>query len=441
MGKYGKITDDLNNIREMIFRRIIISYAILGFFTYIPSLYVAIVEKFWTIAAIDTIGYSIVILFSFRNSIRLHVKVITTLFISLVIGIILLFEIGPFGAGYLWLFVIPIISAVLLEFWYSIAALLINILLLLVFGYLQYYGIIEWNKTFSFSITTWIVISVNFILLNCGATLPLALFIERLKRSLLRENEISSKLTDERRELIKAKLDAENADRVKSEFLAQMSHEVRSPINTILNFVSLIKDESPKPLEGDTAYSFNAIESSSRRLIRTIDLILNMSQVQTGHLKCNYQVMDLEKEVFKNIITEFSTIAGMKNLKLDYTNEAPDSRINADSYTVNQIFVNLVDNAIKYTNQGRVSVRIFQDSEKDLQVSVCDTGIGISGEYINRLFTPFSQEEQGYSRKYDGNGLGLALVKKYCELNYAEIFVKSEKEKGSVFTVKFPAFR
>ncbi|MGE5398782.1 MAG: sensor histidine kinase [Ignavibacteriales bacterium] len=436
--KYGKIEGDLNEIREMIFRRIILAFIILGFITYIPSLYVAIVYKFWIIAAVDTVAYSIIILFWFNTSIRIQIKVLTTLIIFLAIGILLLLQVGPLGAGYLWLFAVPLIAAVLLEYWYSIAALGVNILLLIIFGFLQSYEILEWNKAYSFPLTVWVVISVNFILLNCGATLPLALFIERLKRSLLREKEIAFKLTQERKELLKAKMEAENADRLKSEFLAQMSHEVRSPINTILNFVYLIKDETPKPLSSDAEFSFNAIENSSRRLIRTIDLILNMSQVQTGRMECKYQVLDIEKDVLANVITEFSTTAALKNLKLGFSNDAAISSVKADSYTVNQIFANLVDNAIKYTKSGEVSVRLYQTSPDYLFVDVCDTGIGISDQYINQLFTPFSQEEQGYSRKYDGNGLGLALVKKYCELNNAEVTVNSRKGEGTTFTVKFP---
>ena len=111
--------------------------------------------------------------------------------------------------------------------------------------------------------------------------------------------------------------------------------------------------------------------------------------------------------------------------------------ITGDEYSAMQIFINLVDNAIKYTNQGKVEIVISKTHENKVEVKIIDSGIGISKEYIGNLFTPFSQEEQGYTRRFEGNGLGLALVKRYCEMNNAEIMVESVKGKGSTFKVVF----
>ena len=109
----------------------------------------------------------------------------------------------------------------------------------------------------------------------------------------------------------------------------------------------------------------------------------------------------------------------------------------ADHYSVTQIFQNLIDNAIKYTLKGSVKV-ILEDLDKErIQVVVKDSGIGISKDYISNLFSPFSQEDVGHKREFEGNGLGLALVKNYVEMNNAEIIVDSEKDRGSTFTVVF----
>ena len=110
--------------------------------------------------------------------------------------------------------------------------------------------------------------------------------------------------------------------------------------------------------------------------------------------------------------------------------------IEADKYTFNQIFQNLIGNAIKYTRQGFVNVNI-KESGKILIVEVEDSGIGMSENYLKNLFKPFSQEDIGQKREFEGNGLGLALVKKYVEINRGSISVKSEKNSGSVFTVQF----
>ncbi|MGE5499172.1 MAG: PAS domain S-box protein [Syntrophothermus sp.] len=257
----------------------------------------------------------------------------------------------------------------------------------------------------------------------------------RKARMVLANDITERKKTQE--ELVKAKRDAEKSDTLKSEFLAQMSHEIRSPINTMLNFISLIKEEMPRPLKEETVFSFDAIDSSSRRLIRTIDLILNMSQVQTGYLECSYHELDLQNDILKNAVKEYSKAAKLKGLELISCTEAASCIIRGDDYTLTQIFSNLIDNAIKYTKSGKITVRIYNDRENRLSVDVSDTGIGISKLYIEHIFTPFSQEEQGYTRKFEGNGLGLALVNKYCELNSAAISVKSKKGKGTTFTVTF----
>jgi signal transduction histidine kinase len=122
---------------------------------------------------------------------------------------------------------------------------------------------------------------------------------------------------------------------------------------------------------------------------------------------------------------------------LKFLNEESIGKIEGDEYTITQLFANLIDNAIKYTNDGSITIEVKKDSEEFIVVNVTDTGVGISEEFQENLFQPFSQEETGYTRKFEGNGLGLALVKKYCELNNAKIFCNSKKGEGATFTVVF----
>lgn len=238
-------------------------------------------------------------------------------------------------------------------------------------------------------------------------------------------------------ELMKAKEEAEKSDRLKSEFLAQMSHEIRTPINAILSFNSLLRDELSDRVSDDMRQSFRIIDNGGRRLIRTIDLILNMSQIQAGNYETYPTEFDVVTDLLENAILEFENLAKLKNLSLCLVNNSACSKIIADHYTVMQIFTNLIDNAIKFTHSGTVQVRVYNDVPDRIAIAVSDTGIGISQEYLPVLFTPFSQEEMGYTRSFEGNGLGLALVKKYADLNSAEIKVSSQKGEGSTFTVFF----
>jgi len=239
-------------------------------------------------------------------------------------------------------------------------------------------------------------------------------------------------------ELIKAKDIAVKSEILKSEFLAQMSHEIRTPINVILSFTNLIRDEVESTIDPELFEGFNSVNSASKRIIRTIDLILNMSEVQTKSYDAVFKKINLIDDILKKFINEYTSYAKGKGLQLGLTTNGNNFNILGDEYSVNQIFANLIDNAIKYTNKGKVTIEVTNE-DKYLFVKIKDTGIGMSEDYLDSIFKPFRQEEQGYTRSFEGNGLGLALVKNYCDLNKAEIFVESLKGEGSVFTVKFLA--
>lgn len=241
------------------------------------------------------------------------------------------------------------------------------------------------------------------------------------------------KLVEELRE---AKIKAEAADKMKSEFLAQMSHEIRSPLNAVLNFTNLIKEETSGIDSEVLEIAFPAIESSSKRIIRTVDMILNMSDIQTGTYNISSRSFNLT-DLLENLVKEYKSSAQHKNLLLNFWSEIDNVEVETDDYAVTQIFANLIDNAIKYTDEGFIEIRLLQENNKYI-IEVEDSGIGISEEYLPDLFSPFSQEEHGYSRKFDGTGLGLSLVKKYCELTGADISVKSKKNAGTTFTVTLP---
>jgi PAS domain S-box-containing protein len=238
-------------------------------------------------------------------------------------------------------------------------------------------------------------------------------------------------------ELINAKEQAEKSERLKSDFLAQMSHEIRSPINNIFNFNELIRDNLTRERLIENQEYFAAIEQAGERIVRTIDLILNMSELQSGNYTSIFRNIDFNTEVIQKIYPEFMHKAEKKKLNLVLKLSREPIIVSADEYSLVQIFVNLIDNAIKYTYEGNVEIITTINADGRPEARIIDSGIGISEKYLENIFTPFSQEEQGYTRRFEGNGLGLALVKRYCEINNAEVFVESAKGVGSTFRVVF----
>lgn len=241
-------------------------------------------------------------------------------------------------------------------------------------------------------------------------------------------------------ELVQAKEEAEKSTKLKLEFLAQMSHEIRSPLNVVLNFISLIEEEARKVMDEEYLEYFSSIENASNRIIRTIGLILNMSELQVGTFEYHPQKLSIYNDALKDMVNGYKSLANSKNLEIELINETDESEIWADKYCIQQIFQNLIDNAIKYTKEGKVTVKLYENENEKLIVEVKDTGIGMTQDYLSKIFDPFTQEEQGYSRKFEGNGLGMALVKKYIELNKSAISVESKKGEGTVFRTLFSKY-
>ncbi len=215
-----------------------------------------------------------------------------------------------------------------------------------------------------------------------------------------------------------------------------MSHEIRTPINTVLSFTSLLQEALEDKLPEDLEDSFTIVNSAGKRIIRTVDLLLEMSQIQTENYEYIPENFDLAK-LLTELHKEFFYAAKGKQLHLDFVDEAENKIVFADRYMVQQIFQNLLDNALKYTFDGYIKIRLYNQPNGEVFVDISDSGIGISEKYLDELFKPFSQEETGYTRKFEGNGLGLALVKKYIDLNKALISVHSKKGSGSTFSVGF----
>ena len=241
-------------------------------------------------------------------------------------------------------------------------------------------------------------------------------------------------------ELIAAKERAEHSDHLKSEFLAQMSHEIRTPLNILLSFSTYIREvlEERQHLTDDLDQYFLTTSNAGKRIIRTIELILNMSDLKSGSFVNKPQPTDIYNDILKHVFHQFHQSVDERKIHFDLIQKSDSLFANIDQFATEQLLIHIIDNAIKFTEKGHVLIYAEKNETGNSVIRIEDTGVGIGDDYLKRLFTPFTQEDQGYSRSFDGNGLGLALVKKYCELNNIRIEIQSEKRKGTIFTLIFP---
>lgn len=238
------------------------------------------------------------------------------------------------------------------------------------------------------------------------------------------------------KDLIAAKEKAEESDRLKSAFLANMSHEIRTPLNSILGFSDLL---TAPDLDTESRKDFaNLINSSGNNLLSIINDILDISKIEAGQItliKKEFSAYDLISEIKK----EYSYRANAKGIEfiLKSRTETQDLILLSDESRIKQVLINFVGNALKFTDSGYIEIGV-DVIPNNIQFYVKDTGIGIPKDYHNKIFDRFRQVEAAQTRKYGGNGLGLAITKNLAELLGGRIWLESEPNAGSTFYFALP---
>ena len=248
--------------------------------------------------------------------------------------------------------------------------------------------------------------------------------------------ERTSELEEKTVELEQANISLQEVDRLKTVFLASMSHELRTPLNSIIGFTGIILQGMSGEIKAEQRKQLTMVKNSASHLLGLINDVLEISKIESGRVEFSLEEFSLD-DVVTEVVEPFSSTVSEKGLEL--TTQVPEAiTLFSDKRHMKQVLLNLVSNAVKFTDHGSVKIATGVLKDDNLEIRVIDTGIGIKQEDMDKLFQPFQQIDMPLTKTREGTGLGLYISKKLAVLLAGDISAKSEYGRGSEFTFTMP---
>ena len=249
--------------------------------------------------------------------------------------------------------------------------------------------------------------------------------------------ELEDRVNQRTKELRLLNVELQKASRIKSDFLSNMSHELKTPLTAILGYSSILKDKHLGELNDIQSKQLASIERNGRDLLSLINGLLDLSRVEGSRLEADKKWFDVNK-LIGEVTAAAESLATKKDIKLNVATDTKVSSMFGDREVIQQVLGHLLSNAIKFTDNGGYVYIETKDEKEDIRITVRDTGIGIRKEDLAVIFEPFRQLDDSMSRKYGGAGIGLSIVKSLVEAYGGTVAAESEQGKGSAFSFLVP---
>ncbi|MDA3892824.1 MAG: ATP-binding protein [Salinivirgaceae bacterium] len=488
----NKTKEEIHFIKEKLIEFLYWIFTIFMWFALAGSLFRTLDLGFQTLNYVQIIMVIIfLVVFFVRKKISCNTKSFILLATAYLLGATAIYSLGLFSQGMYFLLLFSILSGILINKIWGLAAFGLSFLSLIILAWLFINQIIPQNEHISnysitlsawtmailmFSLVTWVIIVFwerifSFLVLKVDVTLKHEYSLNKVNKLLSKEIEsrktaelllrtqnketkhlnteyenINKQLQDTIAELEKSnillaesKLKAQKADKLKTSFLTNMSHEIRTPMNAIVGFATLMAQNDLSAKENKNY--LDIIQSSTHSLLNTITNILTLAKIESGQFTVYPQKINLNEfidELQERFIREV-LIQKDNNVELIFVNKFPSStQIISDIESLNQIACKLIGNAIKFTQKGYIKIITSLNENYILKLTIEDSGIGIPADLKKHIFEIFTQVDHGNNRKYEGIGIGLSIAKGLVNLLNGTIDFHSEPNKGSVFSIAIP---
>lgn len=421
-------------LKEKLFFSTMQIVLFVGFFACLFGIIQSLRENLLVIVVIDSVVYLALLVMYLDNKIATIIKKYILLLLTYLLGVFLLIMIGPYGAGLIWLIGFSILATVFLGFQPALYTILINVLTILLLGIGIRLELFRTPFFIEYTVFSWTATAVNLIVVNSISTLSLVYLIRGLEKSFLNEQELKQKLKKKSERLIGAKMRAEESDQLKSAFLANISHEFRTPMNSIIGFTEMMLLTDPSE-EKKRRYLEN-IQYSGEQLLQIINNTIEYSKIEMGTIDLDTEKISIS-QMLESIYEQLKNKCP-ENVSFEFINVNGDKQnefIITDRERLRQVFANLLYNAFKFTTQGKIEFGRVDSAHEDFyKFIVSDTGIGIKKEKQKDIFTRFHKEDDFK----EGTGLGLSISATLIAHMGGRIWVDSEPGLGTQFHFILP---
>lgn len=422
----------LEYFRDKLFISILLLTFFIGGIAYFPSGYVAITRGELFVLYIDTLAILALVAIVFINKIGFNTKKTIFSYTLFILSFGLLLHLGFKGNGSILLYTTTSLITLYKGRKEGLNWVIVTVVLYLILLAGYYFNLFYFPFYDDYDFDVLAVVTVNNVLFNFILVFSISFLIKQLHNALVKESKLQKELVIKHNKAVLARQKAESSDKLKSAFLANISHEIGTPMYGILGSADFLKELHKNNKESQEYLQL--IEENGNKLLGIIEDIVNISKVESGLMTLNNSTFNINS-VINNTFNSVTAMAKEKGIQIINNNliSSNEALVHTDKEKLTTVLKHLINNAIKYTEQGTITLKCYYKNFNTIEFSIKDTGIGIPKDKFNAIFKAFYQVDTDQKNALHGAGIGLAIAKAYTEMLGGKMSLENNQENGATF--------